>query len=260
MDWEKAAAQPEPLKPSDEGRHRKAAKALLDNFEPSIWDFFQGGSARKKERLEQAISAAEALDRQEFAEATRVYDDAHADWTAETALARRVLALEPDAFKEVVEEAVSAFKENLFAKSIEFQFGDTFLHVFPTVLPSTIVPKFRRKQLASGRLSETDMPAAQGHQIYQDYVAGIALGVANSVLRLLPISEVYVTCKSEMLNTKTGHMEVLPILSGKFVRTTMMKLNLEAIDASDAIANFNHAMSFKRAGGFSPVTPLTENL
>jgi hypothetical protein len=170
------------------------------------------------------------------------------------------LALDPTAFKEVVEEAVGAFKENLFGKSIEFQFGDTFLHVIPTAFPVTVVPKYRRKQLTSGRLSETEMPAAQYFKIYQDYVAGMALGVANSMLRLLPVAEVYVTCKAEMLNTKTGHLEVFPILSGKFVRATMAGLNLTAIDASDALANFNHAILFKRTSGFSPITPLTDAL
>ncbi len=71
---------------------------------------------------------------------------------------------------------------------------------------------------------------------------------------------VYVTCKSEMLNTKTGHMEVLPILSGRFVRATMANINLETVDASDALTNFNHAMAFKRASGFFPITPLTDAL
>jgi hypothetical protein len=258
MDWRKTATQPEPVKPILEAGHQKRAQEKLSAFASSFMDFFFGGSERRVRKLEQALSAAIALDREEFDTATRVYDKAFADWQLEVALARRVLALDPTGFKEVVAEAVEAFKENLFGKSIEFQFGDTFLHVMPTVFPVTVVPKYRRKQLASGRLSETEMPAAQYYQIYQDYVAAIALGVANSMLKLLPVAEVYVTCKTEMLNTMTGHLEVLPILSGKFVRDTMAGLNLTAIDASDALANFNHVMSFKRAVGFSPVAPLTD--
>lgn len=258
MDWGKTAAQPEPVKPIQEAGHQKRAQEKLSAFAPSFWDFFFGGSERRTQKLEQALSVAIALDQEEFGAATRVYNKSFADWQAEVALARRVLALDPTGFKEVVEEAVGAFKENLFGKSIEFQFGDSFLHVIPTVFPVTVVPKYRRKQLASGRLSETEMPAAQNCQIYQDYVAATALGVANSMLKLLPVAEVYVTCKTEMLNTKTGHLEVLPILSGKFVRDTMASLNLAAIDASDALANFNHVMSFKRAVGFSPIVPLTD--
>jgi hypothetical protein len=260
MDWKSAASQPGPDKPIQAGGHRKLAQKKLDDFHPGFWDFFYGGSKRRRDALERALLEASALDQKEFATLTAAYEQAHADWVSDVALATRVLALEPGSFKEVIEEAIDSFKENLFAKSIEFNFGDTFLHVIPTVFPASIVPKVRRKQLASGRLSESDMPAAQGHLIYQDYVAGVALGVANSVLRLLPVAEVYVTCRSEMLNKQTGHLEVLPILSVKFVRSTLDNLNLLSIDASDALQNFNHVMAFKRASGFSPITPMTDTL
>jgi hypothetical protein len=72
MDWEKTAAQPEPLKPIQETGHQKRAQEKLDAFMPSFWDFLHGGSERRVQKLEQALSTARALDREEFETATRI--------------------------------------------------------------------------------------------------------------------------------------------------------------------------------------------
>lgn len=259
MEWQVSAAQPEPEKPTQGTSHKDRAQAALNDFTPSFWDFFQGGSAKKRQKLESNLAAAPCIDREEFDATMQAYAKSLADWKEETELAKRVLALESGAFKEVIQEALGAFKEALFGKSIEFLFGDNFVHVLPIIFSTDIVPKFRRKQLASGRLSETDMPAAQFYKLYQDYVSGTALGVADSIFKLLPTDEVYITCKAEMLNTTTGHQEIMPILSVQFVRKTMENLNLRSIDASDALGNFNHAVSFKRSSGYTAITPLTKN-
>jgi hypothetical protein len=59
-----------------------------------------------------------------------------------------------------------------------------------------------------------------------------------------------------MLNPKTGHQELTPILSVQFVRDSFARLNLANIDPSDSMANFNHTTSFKKTKGFTGVEPL----
>ena len=59
-----------------------------------------------------------------------------------------------------------------------------------------------------------------------------------------------------MLNTQTGHMESAAVLSVQFVRDTFEQLNLEAIDPSDSMRNFNHNMLFTKTKGFAVVEPL----
>ena len=88
---------------------------------------------------------------------------------------------------------------------------------------------------------------------------GVALKVAGDSFQMLPLDEVYVTCENEMLNSSTGHKEPTPILSVQFVRKTFEQLNLKAIDPSDSMANFNHAMKFSKTKGFLEVTPLLES-
>lgn len=100
------------------------------------------------------------------------------------------------------------------------------------------------------------MPIGDFNELYQDYVASVALKVAGDIFHILPVEEVFVTCVTSMLNTKTGHKEMTPILSVQAVKETFKRLNLEHLDPSDSLANFNHAMNFKRTKGFQFGEPL----
>ncbi|HAD25243.1 MAG TPA: hypothetical protein DCF61_05865, partial [Alphaproteobacteria bacterium] len=104
--------------------------------------------------------------------------------------------------------------------------------------------------------SETKMPAGQFNELYQDYVCSVALKIGGDLFQILPLEEVYVTCQTHMLNTKTGYKELTPILSVQFVRPTFLSLNLSQIDPSDSLGNFNHVINFKKTKGFAAITPL----
>lgn len=147
-------------------------------------------------------------------------------------------------------------KDDLIGSSVVFEIGEGFLHALPEVHSSDIVPSVRRKQLASGRLSESKMPAGQFNELYQDYVASVALRIAGDLFHIVPLDEIYVTCKAEMLNSSTGHQEMTPVLSVMFLRETMKRLNLKSIDPSDLLQNFKHVMKFKKTKGFEQIEPL----
>ena len=74
----------------------------------------------------------------------------------------------------------------------------------------------------------------------------------RKLLSLLP-DEIVVTAVDSILNTATGHVEDLPILSVAFSRQTLKRLNTENLDPSDTMKNFLNNMSFKKTTGFSPV-------
>ena len=101
------------------------------------------------------------------------------------------------------------------------------------------------------------MPKGRYYELYQDYVCGSSLLVANTVLGILPIPELIVTAKSEMLNTATGHIEESPILSMFVPRETVARLNLGSVDASDAMSNFAHNMKFLKTKGFQAIEPVS---
>jgi len=81
--------------------------------------------------------------------------------------------------------------------------------------------------------------------------------VANTTLGMLPVDGIVVTAQCEMLDSSTGHIEETPILSIYVPRDTIAGLNLARVDASDAMANFNHNMNFLKTKGFKVIEPLS---
>lgn len=253
IDWHKIASQPGPREPFQASDHRDRAEMALAKFKPSVFHVFRGGSAKLRTQLEAKIDEATDLDQQQYQDALAAHTKAVAEWEDETEFAKRLLRGEAAAIRQVIEEMQSLSETDLVGTSIEFSFGEDFIHAKVKVHGDDIVPSMRRKQLASGRVSETKMPVGQFNELYQDYVASVALKTAGDLFHILPLGEVYVTCIANMLNPQTGYQEWTPILSVQFVRDGFMRLNLFGIDPSDAMRNFRHAMKFSKTKGFSAV-------
>lgn len=256
LDWQAVLRTPEPQEPRRTSAHESAAAARLASFQPSIWDFLRGGSERRRERLEQYVIDGRAEDDEAYSNATATYLRKHAEWRSETVLAKRLLGGEIAAQREVISEMQLFNDEGLLGTHIAFQITQECLHAMAHVHSDEVVPKVRRKQLQSGRLSETKMPAGEANELYQDYVCSVALRVAGDLFGLLPRAEIYVTCLTDTLDRATGHQTKTPILSVRFVRDTFRKLSLGRIDPSDSMRNFVHEMNFKRTSGFGRVSPL----
>lgn len=256
VDWEEALRTPRPVSPEKSATLELAAQARLEAFSPRFWDFLFGGSEKRREKLEEGVVSAREQDVADYQTATAAYAAEAAEWAEDTELARCVLSGEVKARKEVVEEMQSLSTEGLIGTEISFRFTDDFVHAVPHVHGDEVVPRVRRKQLQSGRLSESNMPAGEFNELYQDYVCSAALRVGGDMLALLPLPDVYVTCVATVLDTSTGHMEDTPILSVWFVRDTFQRLDHRHLDASDSLRNFVHRMDFKRSRGFAPVEPL----
>ena len=256
IDWHSIASEPEPLKPDFMDTHQLKAQAKLASFKPGIFDFLKGGSTRKKRLLEDALAKAPELDQKDFKKSMDDYHAEYSEWEEDTKIARRLMAGEQEAFVEVIKEMNMLERESLIGSAVEFSIVGSQIHARPEVHTDEIIPNFRRKQTATGKLSETKMPAGQFNELYQDYVCSVALKVAGDLFHIVPVDEVYITCMSMMLNSSTGHQELTPILSVQAVRSTFLNLNLEHLDPSDSMANFNHNMKFRKTKGFAPVDPL----
>ena len=256
INWIEIASRPAPPEPKKVTFRQEAAQQALTDFHPHLFDFLRGGSARRKKNLEETLDQALQADNNDFSDSKAEYAEELQTWTSNRELALAILAGEPDAIKDVIHEYQSLTEIDLIGTEVEFIVEPGFLHAKPYVHGNDIVPKIRRKLLSSGRLSETAMPTSQQLELYQDYVASVALKVAGDLFQLTPLDQIYVTCMSAMLNSSTGYIEPTPVLSVQFVRKTMDTINLKKIDPSDALSNFNHVMDFKKTKGFSPISPL----
>lgn len=257
IDWHEIAESPAPEKPSHTGERELNAQALLDAFRPGTFDFLSGGTAKRRQKLLDAVDLARWEDGQANQDAERQYELASTEWLSDTALARRLLKGEAGAIHDVIAEMQQSLsKEGLIGTSINFLISDGSVHAVARIHSDEIVPSVRRKQLASGRLSETKMPAGEFNELYQDYVCSAALRVGGDLLNVLPLDEVYVTCTPPLLDSANGHQRPTPVLSVQIVRETFDSLRLAGIDPSDAMKNFNHAMDFRRTKGFAEIKPL----
>ncbi len=260
VNWNEVASAEKPVEPVRQRLFEETARSALREFKPGLMDRILGQVDKKRNRLERALVAAPGEDERALQAATENYHKALSDWHSETDLARRLISGETDAIRQVIEEFQSLSDESLIGRNINFKIAGDRIHAVVHVHTDEIVPNVRRKQLASGRLSESKMPAGQFNDIYQDYVCSVALKVAGDLFRILPQRVVFVTCETEMLDTATGHKQPKPILSVQFAQETFARLNLKTIDPSDSMKNFNHRMSFTKAKGFSPIEPLIGHL
>lgn len=174
-------------------------------------------------------------------------------------LQTRVLEGDIDAYYEVI-EAVEPFAE-LVEFGSQFELG--------TENPKLMVAEFNIKEedvipdtmvtlTEAGNVSEKKMTKTAYYEMLQDYVCSVMIRIARDMFALLPVDKVIVHAVDNALNTATGNREEVTYVSVIFDRATFNKINLDAIDPSDALSNFEYNMKFGKTTGFKPVVKLTD--
>lgn len=152
VDWQSLASTPSLAMPVAQTKRQDAARRNIDRFKPSFFHLFSGGSEKLKGKLQADHLEEKKRDAQESADALRRYKVRLTEWEQDTGLAKRVLAGEVEAMREVVVEMNGLTSEGLIGSRIDFSFAPGVVHAKPEIHTDEIIPKVRRKQLASGRL------------------------------------------------------------------------------------------------------------
>lgn len=174
-------------------------------------------------------------------------------------LQTRILEGDIDAYYEVI-ETVEPFAE-LVDFGSEFELG--------TENPKLMVAEFNIKEedvipdtmvtlTEAGNVSEKKMTKTAYYEMLQDYVCSVMIRIARDMFALLPVDKVIVHAVDNALNTATGNQEEVTYVSVIFDRATFEKINLDAIDPSDSLSNFEYNMKFGKTTGFKPVVKLTD--
>lgn len=174
-------------------------------------------------------------------------------------LQTRVLEGDIDAYYEVI-EAVEPFAE-LVDFGSQFELG--------TENPKLMVAEFNIKEedvipdtmvilTEAGNVSEKKMTKTAYYEMLQDYVCSVMIRIARDMFALLPVDKVIVHAVDNALNTATGNREEVTYVSVIFDRATFEKINLDAIDPSDSLSNFEYNMKFGKTTGFKPIVKLTD--
>jgi len=253
VDWRLIAESDPPTKPTLSSPKAPKAEAALKTVKPGFFDFLLGGFEKKKLRRETALAKAIEDDRLQQARIDDEYRGAMAEWEEDVAQAERVLALDPKAISEAVQEGLDYKETPLVGTSMKMSFGDDFASIIVTVHSEKVIPSVRRKLTKAGNLSETDMPVSQFNDLYQDHVCSVVLRILRDIFALVPYEKVIVTAGAERINPANGHQELQPIVSVRALRAQVEGLGFRALDPSSALSNFETRMSFKRSSGFATV-------
>ena len=254
VDWQAIFGDPQPKEPAQTNDTESLARDKLQNYRPGFISKLFGSVEKKKGKLEKDIETAIKKDKDDFQKALNEHQNDLTEWNEQVELARRILEREPAASVKAIEDFNSFSEIEELGSHMEFRITDDG-HVFCTVKvhSKNIIPEKSKTLLKSGRLSEKNVPKGKFFELYQDYVCGVVLRVANEILAVLPVEDVIVSANDNVLDTKTGHIEEQPILSVFIPRQTIRGLNMSLIDPSDSMENFIHHMDFKKTQGFSAV-------
>lgn len=252
-DWTKINSKPQPLEPMKSNAMETSAREQLANYQPSRADKMLRRTEKKRTQLQQATKQATEKDEQNYQNALRQYQEDLAIWQ----LSARIVKRDPEAYVAAIEkygpwESIEGLGSYIHVSTDD---GAT-IEADLTTFGDENVPKDTYSQLKSGKLSVKPMPKSRYWAIYQDYICGSAIRLARECFALVPTNIVIASVLDNIVNTSTGHLEKLPILSVAIPRETLDKLNLMAIDPSDAMTNFVHNMKFKKTKGFDTVKKL----
>ena len=177
--------------------------------------------------------------------------------------------------QELIETANSIIKgdKNAFVKAIQLlnPFGDieadgtvlkfsifsNQLTVDLFVKSDEVVPNTTKRLIRDGlEIKDDPIPTSRFFEIYQDYVCSCILRIAKEVFAMLPINNVLINAKGNLLNTATGRFDEQIIVSVIIEKSKLEKLDFDYLDPSDCMSNFPCNMSFNKANGFFVVSSL----
>ena len=248
VDWLEFLASLPPAPPRKQSHHELKMRRRL-----AVSSGWQNASA--------AIQQAQQKDEQDYQEALQKHDLEHAEWEKRSALARRVLAGEHEAYIEAIND-LSPFAElATIGSSLHFTVHSG--RIMECVLDTNgrkAIPAEVKSITASGKVTVKPMPKARFIEIYQDYICGCVLRVAREIFGLLPVDTLLISATAESLDTSTGQMLNRPFLSVVLRRDILKTLNFEMLDPSDSILSLTHRGDLKasrKTGDFEVVVPLT---
>lgn len=250
IDWPKLASALPPHAPSQVGRHEFAA-VLAQGVAPRLATAHDNDATVEEARLndEEAHGQAQTEHHSRVAEQQRLQ-----------ALARRVLAGEPQAYQDAIDEFAPFSDIAMLGSSPRLVVhGPKLIGCVLTVHDQTVIPTEVKSLTAAGKLSVKTMPKGRFHELYQDHVCGCALRVAREIFAVLPVDTVLLTTSVDALDGRTGNQAGLPVLSVAFDRATVERLDFEHLDPSDSMENFVHrgdAKASRKSGEFLPIVPL----
>ncbi|MBS1662820.1 MAG: hypothetical protein JST68_17375 [Bacteroidetes bacterium] len=257
MDWQSLYEEPAPSSPVPSHALEQKAALRLSRYRPSFFDNLFKIVAKRIKKLENKVIKAREEDAALFTKAESAYQKAIAEWEFLHNMADGVLRQNIMAYKDAVAHFNPFSEMAALGLSIYFIFHSDHVVAELEIQSDDILPREILSLTSTGKLSRKNMPTSRFNELYQDHACSSVLRVGREVLALLPVDFVIVNAVADLLNSATGRVESQTVVSVIILPDTLDRLQFDRLNPSDSMQNFVHRMQFSKAGGLSPVKPLT---
>lgn len=245
VDWIEIEKRKPPfnLEAGEKGINEIKAIKELENYKPSLIDKLFKRDLKKIEKLKKNIDLGIEEDKEEYAL-----------WRNMIEVAKDINNGVLDTYFKVIEDFRPL--DDLLEFGSEFEFfieEKNWIEVDFEVKTEKVVPNESKSLTKTGKVSVKKMTKTAYYDLQQDYVCSCALRIARDMFALLPIEYVVINALDNILDTSAGKYEKAVILSVKIDKENLDKLNMDLIDPSDSMKNFNCNMKFKKTSGLMKV-------
>lgn len=246
-DWAAQARPSPPREPARTAHHEDAAKVDLFTYHPEEADRLDGRAARVVGRLLRGVREAQRADDLHHERQLTTFRMEYAKWDRTAGFARRVLAQQPDALRQVLDLSppCAAFADCLVGSGVTVSAGTpASVHVQIEVRPSTIFPSERPTLLLpEHRLVGEPVTLDEVLAQHRAYVSGAVLRAALEVVARVPVPSVLVTAS-----------EGGPILRAEIDREALLAMHLPRLDPVETLAAFQPHERWHPLRGFRPLS------
>lgn len=255
--WQEILKREPPKVPERESVHEGIAQQKFDKYKSNFFEKLFGLDTKKRQNLEFAIETAKSEDDKKYKERLKQYQQELDNHKFLNIIADNIIKGNLEYYKKAYEEIDPISEISDIGSSAYFSFqSPTRIKADLCIHDEKIIPKQAKSLLKSGKLTIKDIPQGKYNEMYQKYVCSSSIRVGREFFALLPIKDIVLTTKGNVLNQLTGTIEEVPILSVLLTRERMNLINFEAVDPSECIKNFKHNMEFKKNIGMLPVSEI----
>lgn len=245
IDWIEVENSEPPFRfnEGEKGINELNAIKVLEDYNPSFFDKILGKQDKKIEGLKNNIKIAKKEDEEEYS-----------SWKNSVEVAKRINQQDIDTYFEVIDELKPLDDLLEFGSGFEFFIEEpNWLEVDFDVNTDIVVPKEIKSLTKTGKVSSKQMTKTKYYDIQQDYICSCTLRIARDMFALLPLEYIVINALDDRLDTSTGKYSKEVVLSVKIDKDKLLNLNMDLIDPSDSMDNFECNMKFKKTGGLSIV-------
>lgn len=249
-DWLALAETPPPADPDRSAAQEAAARRQQEAYKPGWFARTFGGAGRRRIELTAAVEDARARDEAEFQ--GRLQEAASR--RAEIGFARRLVARDPAAVADALGRYTRLGDLPFSVEGLDLVFvaGGRIVAMIDG-LDLEDVPDRSVTLLQSGKASVKPLSPARVLELHRDAICSAAVRAAAECLAALPVDEIEVVMRTDLLDRGSGHIGAEPVLWLRATVQALAAINLPQTDAAALVERLGGHCDWSRKEGFRPI-------